>query len=284
MSEILLSRRAYPAGSIGIHAARAPKSGRVPVLAVAALLACTGAAFSQGAAQPPPPVEKAPAPSAAQPAPAERKPDPAAQTATPAPLVTTLDVKAGDRWVYDVYDDVTGDFKLTSIQTVSEVKDKSYSLLISGSLTVPQVSGAPTLSIYDANWNQLEDPLWRCRPGDPLIGVKLPLKVGEQWETRFDRTRVRPQMRMSATAVSKVVAWEHVKLHGGGEYDAFRIDVSERVKAFGALKKAELTATQWFAPAVNRFVKLQSETRIDGRLIAKSSYYLTDYTRRDDEE
>lgn len=171
MNEFLPAHRRWSAERIGIHEARSLKLGWLPVLAGAALLAGAAAALAQPAAQPPVPVQKAPSPTVSPPAATERKPDPAAQTAGAAPLVTALDVKPGDRWVYDVYDDITGDFKLTSIQTVSEVKDKSYSLLISGSLTVPQVSGAPVLSIYDAGWNLLEDSLWRCRPGDPLIGA-----------------------------------------------------------------------------------------------------------------
>ena len=38
---------------------------------------------------------------------------------------------------------------------------------------------------FDETWGLLDDGVWTRKVGDPVTGVRLPLKVGAKWETRF---------------------------------------------------------------------------------------------------
>jgi hypothetical protein len=196
------------------------------------------------------------------------------------PSEIRIDVKPGDRWVYDVYDDLTGDKKGVRSDVVSEIRDGSITVVAELAPVMQWQPPKKGIAVYDLNWNAQMDPAWTSRPYDPSTGIMLPLKIGQTWQTKLTRTRQNPASSIQATATTTVKAWERVKLGPQSEYDAFRIETVTRMKAKDAPKSAEIRSTLWFSPEVNRHVRRDVETRIGGRLVGKESSRLSSYTRR----
>ena len=205
--------------------------------------------------------------------------------ASPAPVVDKIDIRPGDRWTYQVIDDVTGQTKSTAVHTVTEIRDKSYS--VESAFTPYGQSLANTsLQVFDENWNLLEDPVWTRKPADPLTGIRLPLKVGAQWKTHLTTTRkTPPESHSKVDATTRVVAYEPVILKFNKTYDAFKLEVNEAMTN-SASPSSVITAkiTMWFAPSVNRYVKRIVESRINDRLQSRSVELLTAYARRHDDD
>jgi hypothetical protein len=198
--------------------------------------------------------------------------------------VDKIDVKPGDRWTYQVIDDVTGDTKSTTVHTVTEIRNNTFTVQ---SIFTPygQSVSTTTLQVFDDQWNLLEDPLWTRHPADPSTGIKLPLKVGAEWKTKFISTRkTPPEAHLSGEAISKVLAYEPVTLRFN-TYDAFKIEVIEALTNSAApSSNVTIKSTMWFAPSVSRYVKRITEARINDRLQSRNIELLTAYTRRHEQD
>ena len=120
----------------------------------------------------------------------------------------------------------------------------------------------------------------RSASGDPVTGVRLPLKVGAKWETHFTASRKNPDRDSTVDATSVVTDYEEVSFRFGLTYDAFKIETNETVTAVGGGPSATLKVTLWYAPAVNRYVKRVIESRTNDRLQSRIVEALTDYKRR----
>ena len=208
----------------------------------------------------------------------ETKPD----SAKIPPVVDSIPVKPGDRWTYRWIDDITGETKSYQTYTLTEIKDGAFSVAITVS-PVGQTQPTTGLHVFDENWGLLDDGVWTRRVGDPVTGVRLPLKVGAKWETHFTASRKNPDRDSTIDATSVVAAYEEVSFRFGLTYDAFRIETNETVTAVGGGPSATLKVTLWYAPAVNRYVKRVIESRTNDRLQSRIVEALTDYKRRHEE-
>lgn len=201
-----------------------------------------------------------------------------------APVVDKIDVKPGDRWTYQVIDDVTGDTKSTAVHTVTEIRNKTFSVQ---SVFTPygQSVGTTTLQVFDDQWKLLEDSIWTRDPADPSTGIQLPLKVGAQWKTHFITTKkTPPEAHLNVEAITKVVAYEPVMLKFN-TYDAFKLEVNEALTNSAAPSSViTIKSTMWFAPSVNRYVKRMTEARVNDRLQSRNLELLTVYARRHDDD
>ena len=198
------------------------------------------------------------------------------------PVITSVDVKAGDQWNYQVYDEITAQVKLYSNYTVTEVQDGQITTSVTA-LPPGQTSGNSYYQLFDATWNLIEDTTWVRKPSDPNGGIKLPLKVGATWKSRFVSTRKNPDLSVTSSAMSKVVAYEPVILKSGATYDAFKIEVEETTNLVGGQATNLVKTTYWYSPQVNRFVKRVSEGRTNNRLQFHTVEQLVRYTRRHDD-
>src|SRR4030095_7275973 len=70
-------------------------------------------------------------------------------------------VLPGDRWVYEVTDEVTGDIKQTTTVVVLDVSEKEINTRVS-------VRGAanPRQVVFDRGWSRVDDSLWKYMPSD----------------------------------------------------------------------------------------------------------------------
>jgi hypothetical protein len=81
-------------------------------------------------------------------------------------------VLPGDRWVYEVTDEISGDLKLTTTVFVLDVSEQEINTRVS-----TRASSARQI-VFDRNWNRIDDSVWKYRPSDGA-GIKKPLLVGK---------------------------------------------------------------------------------------------------------
>ena len=109
----------------------------------------------------------------AQPAPSSPAPAPsaAAPSALPNSPDAMEDVQVGDHWTYEVKDEITGDIKATTTNTVTDVSTSEISTRVA-------FMGNPNFgfSTSDRSWNVTNNGVWRFTPNDGN-GIRLPLAV-----------------------------------------------------------------------------------------------------------
>jgi len=204
--------------------------------------------------------------------------------ATAAPVIEKIDVRPGDRWTYQVIDDITGETRSTVVHTVTEIKDNTYSVQ-STFTPYGQSVGSSALQVFDEDWNLLEDQVWTQNPANPSTGIQLPLKLGAQWKVHLTSSRkTPPEAHVNVDATAKVVAYEPVILKFNKTYDAFKLEVDETLTNSATPSSVVTTkTTMWFAPTVNRYVKRIYESRVNDRLQSRGIELLSAYARRHDD-
>src|SRR2546423_15308604 len=93
--------------------------------------------------------------------------DSAAQTAEPGPI------RAGDRWSYEIKDDLTGDLRHAVTVVVVDITDKEIT-----TRTAIRGKDRPQTMVFDLDWGRIDDGAWRLQPSG--IGIKRPLQVGKE--------------------------------------------------------------------------------------------------------
>jgi len=183
-------------------------------------------------------------------------------------------VLPGDRWVYEVKDEITGDLKRTFTVVVLDVSEKEINARMS-------VRGAarPFETVFDRSWNRIDDGIWKFRPSDGT-GVQTPLQVGKEWRFENKATHTQNGTALSTTGQSKVVGEEKVTT-SAGTFDTFKIETRMRhVNSNDQTKASTVNATLWYAPTVNRWVRKTTKTQIEGRLRDSHTEELTDFSRK----
>jgi hypothetical protein len=183
-------------------------------------------------------------------------------------------VRVGDRWTYDVKDDLTGDVRYAMTVVVGEINDKEITARVSfrGRDRPPQ-----TLA-YDLDWGRIDDGAWKLRPSG--IGIKKPLQVGKEWRSDANAVNLQSGIVFRASGAAKVVNQERVTTPAG-TFDTFRVDQTVRMINTKDQTRAQTwTFVLWYAPAVNRWVRRKSEWRSEGRLRDSYSEELTAYSRK----
>jgi hypothetical protein len=183
-------------------------------------------------------------------------------------------VLPGDRWVYEVKDEITGDVKETTTVVVLDVSDKEINARVStrGIQRARQV-------VFDPGWNRIDDSVWKYRPSDGT-GVRTPLDVGKEWRFESKATHFQYGTAISITGQSKVVGEEKITT-SAGTFDTFKIDTTLRqINSNDQTKASTVTATLWYAPSINRWVRKTYRTQIEGRLRDSHTEELTDYSRK----
>src|SRR5262245_24016982 len=82
-------------------------------------------------------------------------------------------VLPGDRWVYEVKDEITGDLRQTMTVVVLDVSEKEINTRVS-----TRGAERPRQIVYDRNWNRVDDSVWKYKPSDGA-GIQTPLQVGK---------------------------------------------------------------------------------------------------------
>jgi len=183
-------------------------------------------------------------------------------------------VLPGDRWVYEVTDEVTGDIKQTTTVVVLDVSEKEINTRVS-------IRGAanPRQVVFDRGWSRVDDSLWKYTPSDGT-GIKMPLQVGQDWRFDSKATNFHNGTAMSVNGQSRVVGMERLTT-SAGTFDTYKIETNARqINANDQTRAATLTSTLWYAPTVNRWVRKTFKIQIEGRLRESQTEELTDYSRK----
>ena len=218
------------------------------------------------------------------------KPDAVPLTTTP-PTVGAIDVKPGDHWSYEVRDAGGAEVKATADYLVSDVRDGEIAvqLKIVDAVTKAETTG---LSTYDGNWRRLSAAKARIVKNEPTWGIPDDLAIGKAWTYDYEvRGGDGNHLRYEWSGHGEVLGWEKLTLPSGISYDCFKIVYKESslpppvstisFVSIGEPSYAKVDATidEWYAPAVNRYVKRTYETRRDGRTVSTETEVLVKFER-----
>jgi hypothetical protein len=129
-------------------------------------------------------------------------------------------VLPGDRWVYEVTDEVSGELKLTTTVFVLDVSEQEINTRVS-----TRGTGARQI-VFDKSWNRIDDSVWKYRPSDGS-GIKKPLQVGKAWRFESKATHFQNGTALTITGESKVVGEEKITTEAGS-FDTFKIETKMR--------------------------------------------------------
>ena len=191
-----------------------------------------------------------------------------AQSVAPGP------VRVGDRWLYDVKDEATGDLRFAVTHVVVEVTNKEITIraLAKGR------DRAQTL-VYDLDWSLIDDGNWKYRPSDGS-GIQAPLQVAKTWRFENQSTHYQTGASLRTTGQSKVVGNEKVTTNAD-TFDTFKIETTRRlINANDQTKSTTLNLTTWYAPTINRWVRRILKSYSDGRLRDSVELELTEHSRK----
>jgi len=192
----------------------------------------------------------------------------AAQAVDPGPI------RVGDRWSYDIKDALTGDLRLAVTIVAAEINEKEI-------ITRTSVRGKdrPNTIVFNPDWGRIDDGVWKHRPSD-LLGIKKPLQIGKQWRAEGNSTNVQTGVAMQTSGLAKVVGQEQITTPAG-TFDTFRVELTVRqINTKDQTKSTTLTVITWYAPAINRWARKNTEVRFEGRLRDSFSDELTEYSRK----
>jgi len=203
--------------------------------------------------------------------PTNSAPAPAASEST---VETMEDPQVGDHWTYEVRDDISGDVKATTTNTITDVSATDVSVRTSalGNSNFGYIN-------YDRSWNRTSNDTWRFTPSDGN-GIRLPLAVGTTWSAKANDVNRTSGFSWKRSVKSKVVAQESFTTRAG-TFDTFKIEItSEFQSSKDPSKRFQETAQGWYAPAIDHWVKQSFVTRSDGRVRNKTTTELIEYGRR----
>jgi|SRR5882672_2885619 hypothetical protein len=193
----------------------------------------------------------------------------------PAQVADLAGVLPGDRWVYEVTDEVTGDIKATTTIVVLDVSEKE--ITTRWSARGGAASARPV--VFNRNWSRVDDSVWKYTPSDGS-GIKLPLRVGQDWRFEGKATHFQNGTAYSINGQSKVVGSEKLTT-SAGTFDTFKIETSIRqINANDQTKGSTVASTLWYAPSINRWVRKTYKLQVEGRLRESQTEELSDYSRK----
>ena len=192
----------------------------------------------------------------------------AAQAVDPGPI------RVGDRWLYDIKDTLTGDLRQAVTIVAVEVNEKEIA-----TRTSVQGKDRSNTIVFNPDWGRIDDGIWKHRPSD-LLGIRKPLQVGKQWRAEGNSNNVQTGVIMQTSGLAKVVGQEKITTPAG-TFDTFRVELTVRqINAKDQTKSTLLNVVNWYAPAINRWARKNTEVRFEGRLRDSFSDELTEYARK----
>jgi hypothetical protein len=197
-------------------------------------------------------------------------------TATPGTSQTPdlAGVLAGDRWTYDVTDEMTSDLKYTFTVVVIDVSEKEINTRVTS-----RGEKRPRQVAFDRGWSRVDDDLWKYDPSDGT-GIQMPLQIGKSWRFEGNGKNFQNGTTVRTTGQSKVTGEEKITT-SAGTFETFKVEtVIRHVASNDQTKAATLTSTLWYAPSINRWARKTYKTQIEGRLREAQTEELTDYSRK----
>jgi hypothetical protein len=203
-------------------------------------------------------------------APAQPAGTPAAATTAPAAMPK---VAAGDRWTYDVTDDISGSVKWTRTDMITDVSKGEIAVRVDfdGGARVANIS-------YDGSWDIVRDDPFKYSPNDGT-GIRQPLSVGAEWKFAIDVANSRNGLTFRRTGTSKVAGRESITTKAG-TFDAFVIETDFTGKNVQDPTLINQTSWRtWYDPDIDHWIKRTIVQRQRGHVVSKTTIELTKYSR-----
>jgi hypothetical protein len=182
-------------------------------------------------------------------------------------------VKVGDRWVYEIRDEITGYPKGGYTDMVTEVSPREIIL----NRTFREAESV--LITFDRDWDAIDNLLWKFEPNNGQ-GIRLPLTLGKTWQAEFDAKNLDTGATYRGTNSSKVVGREPITTPAG-TFDTFKIEhKSNLISPSDASKIWENEIVVWYAPQINHWVRQTILAIFEKRTRLNVSEELADYTRK----
>ena len=183
-------------------------------------------------------------------------------------------VLPGDRWTYDVTDEMTNDLKYVFTVVVVDVSEKEINTRVTS-----RGAQRPRQVVYDRGWSRIDDDLWKYEPSDGS-GIQMPLQIGKSWRFEGNGKNFSNGTTVRTSGQSKVTAEEKITT-SAGTFETFKIEtVIRHVNSNDQTKTATLTSTLWYAPSINRWARKTYKTQMEGRLRESQTEELTDFSRK----
>jgi hypothetical protein len=192
------------------------------------------------------------------------------------PASVKIEVSRGDRWTYQVRDDVTDELKAIFDVAVTDVTDSEIDTRIRTTNAATNTEST-AVYVFDPHWWLKDDGVAVYRPGLQHLGIPADIQVGKTWSYGFERSRINPPGDFKFAGKAKVESWERVSVSNGLAYDAFKIEFNQAATPVVNNRKFEEHVVLWYAPAANRYVKLVFESRQNGKLLTATVQTLREY-------
>jgi hypothetical protein len=195
--------------------------------------------------------------------------------AQPAKAVVSMEEPLpGDRWTYEVRDEITGAITATRANVVTEVTPKEISVRFK--IVGTQNEG---LNIYDRSWNLMASSPWKYSPHDGT-GIVAPLTIGKTWGIRSNDINAANGNIGKRSGTSKVVGQESLTTKAG-TFETFKIETSYSIRGVNdPTRRTDITSQTWYAPAIDHWVKRRFISRVDNHLRANNTLELVEYGRK----
>ena len=196
------------------------------------------------------------------------------------PVNPKIEVSRGDRWTYELRDDITDELKTILDFAVTDVTDSEIDTRVrfTNAMTNAETNG---VQVFDPRWRLKDNGVATYRPALEHGGIPADIQVGKTWPYSYEMSRINPPANFKFVGKAKVESWERVAVGNGLAYDAFKIVFNSAVTPVVNNRKFEEHVELWYAPAANRYVKQIYESRQNGKLVEATVQTLRDYRRRD---
>ena len=209
----------------------------------------------------------------------EQAPGPETPKAAEVPraIVPMEEPRPGDRWTYELLDDISGKITATRENVVTEVTPTQISMRFRRvGATNNNDDG---FAVYDRSWNMVEGRPWRYSPNDGS-GIQSPLEIGKTWPVKTNNINGTTGAIWRRSGVSKVVGQESVTTKAG-TFDTFKIETTfTGTNVNNPTMKNEVTQTTWYAPAIDHWVKRTFVSRANKHLQINNVIELVEYGRK----
>jgi hypothetical protein len=182
----------------------------------------------------------------------------------------------GDRWVYEIRDEITGKTTATRENIVTEVTPTAISVR---SRKLDANNNEEGFTVYDRSWNVVEARPWRYSPHDGS-GIRSPLEVGKTWPVQTNNINGANGNVWRRSGTSKIIGEESVTTKAG-TFNTFKIETSfTGTNVKNPTFKNEVISLTWYAPAIDHWVKRTFVSRANKHLQINNVIELIEYGRK----
>jgi hypothetical protein len=201
---------------------------------------------------------------------------PVKEPSTAQPITKMEEPLPGDRWIYEMHDEITGAITATRENVVTEVTPTTVSVR---GKKLGANNNEDRLVVYDRSWNMVEALPWRYSPHDGT-GIQSPLTVGKTWPVRTNNINSANGNVWRRSGTSKVVGEETVTTKAG-TFDTFKIETTfTGTNVNNSMMKNEVTSSTWYAPAIDHWVRRTFVSRTNKHLRTNNVVELIEYGRK----